>query len=139
MNYLLDTNVISDVISKQPNLKVSEWLRTVDEQRTFLSVVTIGEIKRGIERLPTSARKEKLLDWLDGELLIRFRGRILTIDLAVTLTWGTLNADMVKIGRKLPVADSLIAATVLHHRLSLVTRNGADFAETGVSVLNPWD
>ena len=138
MSYLLDTNVISELVSKRPNDRVIRWIDSVDDQRVFLSVITIGEIKRGIEKLSESQRKDNLNNWLDGDLLMRFDGRILTVDLPVILTWGGLVARMEKLGRSLPAIDSLIAAIVLNHDLTLVTRNEKDFAGTGVAALNPW-
>ena len=138
MNYLLDTNVISEVISKQPNPKVVQWMRETDPQQIFLSVLTIGEIKRGIARLPNSSRKEELETWFGNTLLNQQEHRILAIDLPVMLTWGQLTAELESQGRTLPVIDSLIASIAMYHRLTLVTRNEKDFEGTGVIVLNPW-
>ena len=138
MNYLLDTCVISELIAKRPSPQVVEWLDGVEDERIQLSVITIGEIKRGIEKLPDSAKKQTLADWLSGDLLLRFRGRILAIDTAVILRWGELTARLEGAGRPLPAMDSLIAALALTHNLHLVTRNEKDFAGTGVVVVNPW-
>ena len=138
MKYLLDTNVISELIAKQPSPRVMAWVEQMDDTQAYLSVITIGEIKKGIERLPASARKQQLQRWLEDELLIRFSGRIVAIDSAVMLIWGTLTANLESSGRKLPAMDSLIAATALSGSYCLVTRNEADFAETGVTMLNPW-
>lgn len=135
MRYLLDTCVISELIAKQPNPQVGRWIDETDEERLYLSVITIGEIKRGVEKLPESHRKTRLKGWLDDDLLIRFQGRILSIDTPVMLVWGKLAA---RIGRSLPAMDSLIAAIALSHNLHLVTRNEKDFAETGVEIVNPW-
>lgn len=88
MNYLLDTNVISEAISKQPNPNVVRWMTTVDPQRSYLSIITIGEIKRGIACLPISTRKEQLETWVSNSLLAQYQDRILAVDLAVMLTWG---------------------------------------------------
>lgn len=138
MNYLLDTNVISELIAKQPSPKVVEWIDTLADERIYLSAITIGELKKGIEKLPASQRKASLQEWFDEELLVRFVGRILPIDTAVMLTWGQLTARLEQRGRKLPAMDSLIAAVALHGGFTLVTRNDADFQDTGVTLFNPW-
>jgi toxin FitB len=138
MNYLLDTNVISELVAKQPQLSVVDWIDAQDPNSIYLSVVTIGEIQKGIAKLPASARKNDLQAWLTDELLLRFRGHILTIDIEVSLVWGELVGHLAQIGRPLAALDSLIAALALHHRCTLVTRNEDDFKGTGVSVLNPW-
>jgi toxin FitB len=138
MTFLLDTCVISDLVAKQPNLHVVRWVDSIDEDKLFLSVITIGEIKRGIEKLADSSRKSALVEWLEDDLLIRFTDRILPIDIPVMLVWGQLTADLEKQGRRMPAIDSLIAATCLQGRLDLVTRNESDFAHSGVAVINPW-
>lgn len=138
MRYLLDTNIISELISRQPNEGVITWIDGIDEQLIYLSVITFGEIKRGIEKLPDSQRKRTLNNWLNDHLLLRFDDRILAIDLEVMFTWGELAARLESQGRTLPAIDSLVAATALHHDLNLVTRNEKDFDGTGVAVLNPW-
>ena len=139
MTYLLDTCVISELVAKQPNLHVVQWIDSMDEDKLFLSAVTIGEIKRGIEKLADSTRKSALAEWLEGDLLLRFTDRILPIDTPVMLVWGQLTADLEKQGRPMPAIDSLIAATCLQARLDLVTRNESDFAHSGVAVVNPWE
>ena len=138
MKYLLDTNVISALVAKQPLNQAIDWLNKIDDSLIYLSVITIGEIKKGIERLPESKRKTALRDWLNDELLLRFQGHILPLDTEVMLTWGVLTATLEQKGRKLPAMDSLIAAIALQGQFVLVTRNEADFADTGVTVLNPW-
>ena len=138
MRYLLDTCVISELVSKQPNLSVTTWIDSVDEERIFLSAITIGEIQRGVEKLPESKRKDELARWLADDLLVRFHGRILALDTDVFLTWGSMVAKLEQQGRTLPALDSLIAALALNHGLQLVTRNEKDFAQTGTSLLNPW-
>jgi len=138
MKYLLDTNVISELVAKQPLQQVIDWLDNTDDNLIYLSVITIGELKKGIERLPESMRKTALRDWLTDELLLRFQGHILPLDTEVMLTWGVLTATLEQKERKLPVMDSLIAAIALRGQFVLVTRNEADFADTGVTILNPW-
>ena len=138
MKYLFDTNVISELVSKRPNEHVITWIDGVDDRLVYLSVITIGEIKQGIEKLPNSQRTHTLNNWLNEDLLIRFDGKILTIDISVIFTWGKLVAKLGNQGRALSAIDSLIAATALHHDLRLVTRNEKDFEGTGVVVINPW-
>ncbi len=138
MKYLLDTNVISELVASQPHQPVLEWLDSLDPHSVYLSVITIGEIQRGIEKLPPSNRRQELREWLNDQLLIRFAGQILAIDVGVMLVWGTLIADVERLGRPLPAIDSLIAALALHHHCTLVTRNEKDFQDTGVALLNPW-
>ncbi len=138
MTFLLDTCVISELVANRPNPAVVRWVDSVDEDRLFLSAITIGEIKRGIEKLDDSRRKRILQEWLEADLLIRFRDKILPLDTEVMLVWGQLVAALEKQGRRMPAIDSLIAATCLQRRLDLVTRNEGDFAYSGVIVVNPW-
>ena len=138
MRYLLDTCVISELVSTKPDPKVIQWVDSIDEDRLFLSAITIGEIKKGVEKLPSSKRKSTLAEWLEGELLVRFNGRLLPIDTKVVLVWGELTARLEKQGCPMPAIDSLIAATALEGGLNLVTRNDNDFAHCGVAVINPW-
>lgn len=138
MSYLLDTCVISELVARQPNPAVVQWIDSIDDRRFFLCAITIGEIKRGIEKLPDSRRRTLLDDWLVDDLLARFANRILSLDTAALLTWGSFTARLEAKGRKLPAMDSLIAAVALHHGLHLVTRNERDFVDAGVQVVNPW-
>jgi tRNA(fMet)-specific endonuclease VapC len=116
-----------------------QWVDSIDEDKLFLSAITIGEIKRGMEKLADSSRKRALAEWLEDDLLLRFTDRILPIDIPVMLVWGQLTADLEKQGRRMPAMDSLIAATCLKGRLDLATRNESDFAHSGVAVVNPWE
>ena len=138
MNFLLDTCVISELIARQPDSGLLEWIDNITEERVYLSVITIGEIKKGIEKLPDSKRRSELVGWLEDELLVRFKDRLLPIDLNVMLVWGELTADLEKKGRKMPAIDSLIAAIAVQGALSVVTRNETDFEHSGVPVINPW-
>jgi predicted nucleic acid-binding protein len=138
MSYLLDTCAISELVSLAPNPKVLRWVDSIDEERLFLSVITIGEIKKGVEKLSDSTRKSALSEWLEDELLARFSGRLLPIDVEAVLVWGQLIAGLEKRGRPMPAIDSLIAATALKGGLTLVTRNDSDFAHCGVALFNPW-
>jgi predicted nucleic acid-binding protein len=138
MKCLLDTCVISELVAKQPNPKVIAWVDSIDPDSTYLSVITIGEICKGIEKLQDSRRKATLQDWLSEELLTRFSGRMLPIGIEVVLTWGQLTGTLEAQGKKMAAIDSLIAATASHHHCSLVTRNVGDFQHAGITIVNPW-
>jgi len=138
MRYLLDTCIISELISKHPNPNVVSWVDSLDNEMIYLSVITLGEIIRGVEKLPDSARKTHLIHWLEDDLLVRFRDRIAIIDVPAIQEWGKLTARMESRGQKRPVIDSLIAATALQGGFILVTRNERDFEGTGVRLINPW-
>jgi len=139
MKYILDTCAISELVAKQPNPKVVEYIDSLDPDDVLLSVITIGEIAKGIEKLPKSKRKQELETWLKEDLLVRFDGKIIPLDTGVLLEWGSLTARLESTGKTLPAMDSLIAATVLVRALSLVTRNTDDFEGTGVEIVNPWE
>ncbi|MDB9308027.1 type II toxin-antitoxin system VapC family toxin [Aphanizomenon sp. CS-733/32] len=138
MTYLLDTCLISELVAKQPNQKVLDWVDAQMPERLYLSVITIGEIAKGICKLTPSKRKESLSTWLNETLPNRFENRILTLDVFTMVLWGNLVGQLEQNGRPLPAMDSLIAAIALQHSLSLVTRNEKDFAGTGVVIINPW-
>ena len=139
MNYLLDTNVISELVAKHPNANVLEWVRSLDEECLYLSVITIGEIKKGIEKLPASTRKDELNAWLVNDLLKRFERRLVMVDVDVMLAWGELTARLERNGRIMPAMDSLIAALAWVGNLTLVTRNTDDFDGVGINLMNPWE
>ncbi len=136
--FLLDTNVISELIKSEPNGNVLRWIDDTDESILFLSVLTLGEIRNGIERLNRGRRRGRLELWLTVDLRLRFHDRILTVDEPIAERWGTLSATAAKKGRPVPVIDGLLAATALHHDLMLVTRNDTDVSGTGVLTFNPW-
>ncbi len=136
--FLLDTNVISELIKPQPDGSVLRWIAETDEALLFLSVLTLGEIRKGIEKLNPGKRRGRLESWLAVDLHLRFQERILTIDEGVAQRWGALSATATMKGRPLPVIDGLLAATALHHDLTLVTRDDGDVRGTGVPVLDPW-
>jgi predicted nucleic acid-binding protein len=139
MNYLLDTCVISEYTRREPSLKVIHWVDDLDESNLFLSVITIGEIKKGIERLPAgSSRKQDLALWLNNGLLERFSGRIYPLTVEILLRWGTLYAGVEASGQTVSTLDSLIAAIALFHHAILVTRNEDHFRPTRVEIVNPW-
>jgi toxin FitB len=139
MKILLDTNVVSELVAKAPSSQVMAWIDSLDPIDLYLSVISIGEIQRGIQRLPESHRRLRLLSWLHDDLLLRFDGRVLAIDTDVMLAWGKLVASQELKGRALPFADSLIAAQAIHFRCALATRNEADFEGCGIVVINPWN
>jgi toxin FitB len=139
VNYLLDTCVLSEFTRRQPAQQVIRWLDQMDEEKLYLSVITVGEIQHGIERLPASHRKTELLVWLNDGLLQRFAQRILPLDSPTMFLWGSLSARMEQAGQPMGVMDSLIIATALHHHLIIATRNVTDFQPCGVQVTNPWE
>ena len=138
MSFLLDTNVVSEWVKPRPNAGVITWLEEADEDRLFLSVVTLAELRRGIERLEPGRRKKRLDEWLREELPDRFEGRILPIDAAIAETWGRLVARGEATGRAIGVMDAFIAATASAHDLTLVTRNIGDFKGSMRALLDPW-
>jgi predicted nucleic acid-binding protein len=139
VNLLLDTNVLSEVQRPAPSSKVLAWLDTIDEDRAFISVATIAELRRGVALLDDGRRRAALSAWLSHDLPVRFAKRILPIDRAVAEHWGDLMAQSRRSGIALSVMDGFFAATALAHNLTLVTRNAKDIAAFGVPLLNPWD
>lgn len=136
MSYLIDTHVISELRRKQPDANVVAWFECCAAQSLFLSVLTLGEIRKGIERLEDAKRRQILLEWLHVELPTFFLGRILSVDAPVADRWGRLQSDA---GRPLPAIDGLLAATALQHDMTLVTRNVKDFNGLGLNLVNPWE
>ena len=136
--FLLDTNVISELVRPGPDPHVTAWIDETDEGLLYLSVLTLGEIRKGIMRLPDPRRRAELERWLDSSVALRFSGRILPIDLAVGDRWGRLSAETAVRRAPLPVIDALLAATALQHDMTLVTRNTKDLARTNVPLFNPW-
>ena len=139
MKYLLDTCLISELVKKAPNSAVVSWLNEQDEQSLFLSVLTIGELQKGISKLPDGSRKDELQAWVEHDLALRFTGRIIDIELEVMLIWGRLQGKSERRGESFPVMDSLIAATAKAHGLVVVTRNVKDIERCQVRVCNPWE
>lgn len=135
MSYLVDTNVLSELTRPNPAPSVTDWFEEVRDESLHLSVLTLGELRRGVEKLPPGKRREKLRYWLEHGLPAWFGERLLPIDAAVAEAWGRLQAAS---ERTLPAVDSLLAATALHHHLRLVTRNTADFVVPGLETINPW-
>jgi len=136
--YLLDTNVISELVKLRPEAKVVSWVQTTSEELLYLSVLTIGEIRNGIDSLPRSNKRGLLESWLANDLVLRFAGRILQVNLDIADRWGIISARAKIAGAPLAVIDGLMAATALHHNLTLVTRNTKDVRVAGISMLNPW-
>jgi len=140
MSFLLDTCVISEYTRRNPDLKVIRWIDELDEADLFLSAITVGEIKKGIERLPVdSSRKQALTIWLENGLLKRFSGRIYPITVEIMLRWGVVYARLEGSGQLVSTLDSLIAATALSHGAVLVTRDEDYFRPTSVEIINPWN
>jgi predicted nucleic acid-binding protein len=138
MKYLLDTSVITELISSRPNPDVVDFIDSLDQENIFLSAITIGEIAKAIQKLPNAARKQKLEKWLREDLLVRFKGNIIALDTAIFIRWGELSAKLEGIGVEHPAIDSLIAATVLTHQMVLVTINETDFDNMEIEIVNPW-
>jgi predicted nucleic acid-binding protein len=138
VSWLLDTCVLSELVRPRPKASVVSWVTQRDEDELFLSVITIGELEKGIARLPDSVKRVALEQWVRRELADRFRGRLLSIDASVAARWGAIVGTSEARGRPLPVIDSLIAATGLQHDLTVVTRNTEDLERCGARCHNPW-
>ena len=138
IGFLLDTNVVSELTRPRPDTRVTSWMNAADEELLFLSVLTLGEVRKGITTVPDPARKGRLETWLSRGLIARFEGRILGIDQAVADRWGQISGSLALRGAPLSVVDGLLAATALHHNLTLVTRNIRDVTFTGAAVFDPW-
>lgn len=138
MSFLLDTNVVSEWVKQRPDPGVIAWLAEVDEDRVFLSVVTLAELRHGVDRLADGNRRRRLDVWLRDDIPLRFEGRLLPIDQAVAESWGQLVAQRESAGRRMAVIDAFIAATANVHGLKLVTRNESDFRPAVNETVNPW-
>lgn len=138
MKFLLDTCVISELVKARPQTSVIEWIDSTKEEQIYLSSLTIGEIFQGIELIPNGKKKDKFLNWVNIDLLNRFQEKIIPITFEVAQKWGEISGVSEKAGKKLPVIDSLIAATGITFSLIVVTRNIKDLERTGAKILNPW-
>lgn len=138
MKYLLDTCVISELVKPVPNEKVTSWIKNIDENQLYISVLTFGEIQKGIEKLSDGQKKKKLTLWLEDDLSQRFENRIIPINLEIALKWGEIQAMSEHIGRPLPSIDGLIAASALTNNCIVVTRNISDMEQSTADLLNPW-
>jgi len=138
MKYLLDTCVISELVKPAPNDKVITWLSSIDESKLYISVLTFGEIEKGIEKLADGSKKKKLKLWLEDDLKQRFEGRLIPIDLKVALKWGQVQAMSEQAGKALPAIDGLIAVSAIANNCIVVTRNTTDMEQSSVELFNPW-
>ena len=138
MSFLLDTNVVSEWVKPLPNPGVIAWTAEVDEDRVFLSVVTLAELRYGIERMPAGSRRKRLLDWLEQDLPLRFEGRIIAIDATIADVCGKVVANSEARGKRIEVMDAFLAATAEVHQFTMVTRNTSDFEAVTQDILNPW-
>jgi predicted nucleic acid-binding protein len=137
MSYLLDTNIISELVKKTPHPSVVKWIDSMDDEKLYISVITLGEIRKGISGIHSLERQEKISHWLEVELPAYFEGRIVTIDTKVADMWGRLQGNIK--GYVLPAIDGLLAATAHVHSFTLVTRNTKDFIHTSIEMINPWE
>ena len=138
--FLLDTNVIAEFArpDNKPDQRVKQWLEVAQPDSLYTSVLTFGEIRRGIEKLPQSRRRAHLETWLEKDLHEWFEGRLLIIDEVIANRWGLITAAAQRKGTPIAIIDGLLAATALEHNLTVVTRNSTDFIGAGVPLLNPW-
>ena len=139
MKYLLDTCVLSELIKKKPGQKVTRWILKNEERDLFISVLTIGEIHKGVEKLPESKRKEKLHQWVNTDLAERFKGRIIDFDFKTATVWGRIQAHSELSGMPMPTIDGQIAATGISFDLTIATRNTSDMEISGAALFNPWE
>jgi predicted nucleic acid-binding protein len=138
VSFLLDTNVISDSIKPRPNPRLTAWLAGVEEEDVFLSVITLTEIRYGIERMAEGRRRRQLDSWLQQDLVTRFENRMLAIDTVIADACGRLVARSLSLGHPLEFRDAFIAATAEVYELTLVTRNTSDFQPVLGTIFNPW-
>jgi len=138
MNYLLDTCVVSELIKKNPDTNVLRWISEIEEASLYLSVLTLGEIHKGIEKLPQSKKKDQLHKWVNSDLRERFKNRIIDLDLVAATKWGEVQGKAELVGKPMSLIDGLISATGIVNDLIVVTRNIRDMEQSGVSLLNPW-
>jgi len=138
MKYLLDTCVISEVIKPRANKNVISWFQNQDEENLYLSVLTFGEIEKGIEKLTDKIRKKKLQLWVENDLKKRFKGRIIPINIDVSVKWGAIQGHAELQGKPMPAIDGLIAVSGLVHNCIVVTRNISDMELSTAALFNPW-
>ncbi len=139
MNYLLDTCVISELIKARPAKNIVKWVESIDERAMFISVLTLGEIHKGIQKLRASRKKRTLQEWVSSDLYERFDNRIIPVSIKIARIWGEIQGKAEKKGERMPAIDSLIAATAIAYDFTVVTRNAADMENSGVKINNPWD
>ncbi|MEJ2055673.1 MAG: type II toxin-antitoxin system VapC family toxin [Calditrichaceae bacterium] len=139
MNYLLDTCVISELIKNQPERRVISWLSNIPEEYLFLSVFTIGELHKGIEKLPDSKKKSLLHNWISIDLRTRFENRIIVFDIKAAELWGSIQSKTELSGTPMSLIDGLICSIAMSNEMTLVTRNTKDMKASGAPLLNPWN
>jgi len=139
VKYLIDTCVVSELVKKRPSNHVVAWVREQDELALFISVLTFGEIEKGIAKVLDTKRRRTLRDWVDHDLKRRFAGRILPFDYEAACRWGEISGNAEREGTPIPVLDGQLAATALIHGMTFVTRNTDDVEPSGVPTLNPWE
>jgi len=139
LKYLLDTCVISELIKPKPEKSVAEWIKGINESFLFLSVLTLGEIHKGINKLPASKKRRTLERWVSEDLCQRFENQIITITMEIARVWGEMQGKAESKGDTIPVIDGFLSATAIAHDLTIVTRNTNDMEKTGVSIYNPWE
>jgi predicted nucleic acid-binding protein len=137
VKFLLDTNTVSEWVKPRPNAGVIDWMDSVDDDQVFISVVSLAEVRYGIERLAHGNRRRQLEEWLERELPLRFEGRLLPVDAAIADAWGRIVSRSEAAGRPIAVMDAFLAATAEFHRLTLVTRNVSHFSLLK-TIVNPW-
>jgi toxin FitB len=137
MNFLLDTNVVSEWVKPRPNAGLIRWTESVDEDRVFISVISLAELRYGVERMPVGARRSRLEQWLHDELPLRFEGRIISVDQMVAEAWGRTVSRSQDLGRPMGVMDAFLSAIAEIHELALVTRNVSHFPVLK-TLINPW-
>jgi predicted nucleic acid-binding protein len=137
MKFLLDTNAVSELMKPRPNPGVTGWVEATDEDKIFLSVVSIAELRYGIERMAAGRQRSRLKQWLQDELPLRFEGRILPVEAVIADAWGRTVSLNEAVGRPIKAMDALLAATAETHQMTLVTRNVSDFSLLK-SIRNPW-
>jgi toxin FitB len=138
VSFLLDTNIVSEWVKPEPNPHVVTWMKEVEEDRVFLSVASLAEIRRGIELMAPGKRRDRLASWLAEDLPTRFEGRILDIDRRIAEAWGIIMARGQKTGLNVSTLDAFFAATAIAYKLTLVTRNIPHFLSLDIPLLNPW-
>jgi toxin FitB len=138
LSFLLDTNVISEWVKPKPHTGVIRWLAEADEDRVFISVISIAEVRRGLERMAKGQHRDRIAAWLWEDLPVRFEGRILPVDLAIAQEWGVAIQNARSRGIGLSVMDGFLAATAQAQKMTLVTRNTSDFRGLGLEILDPW-
>ena len=138
IGFLLDTNVLSDLARAGADESVARWADRQPAASLFISEVSVGEIEKGINKLPRSRCRQQIEGWLQQLLAVDFAGRVIAVDRAIWVTWGRLSGEALRRGRSLPALDALVAATAIEHDLVLATRDTSVLRTTGVRLIDPW-